>query len=115
MAATATHLGIGIVAVLAAEGAKRAPDVDQFWGMEWGTTAGLGTGNAGNRVFETVTGTPAVTTSTPRTGTASSSSRSGRTRPASPSRPNTASSVATDAWCGCATRPSCFETRTGDR
>jgi len=38
-------------------------------GWEFGTTAGWLTGNAGNRIFDTVTGAPSITTSTPRSGT----------------------------------------------
>jgi hypothetical protein len=63
-----THLAAGIIAVFSAEGAKRAADLRQMWGMEWGTTAGLGTGNSANRVFETVNGSPAIVSTNPRTG-----------------------------------------------
>jgi hypothetical protein len=48
----------------AAQGAKREANVAHFWAFFPGvssTPAGLGTGNAGARYFETVTGSPAVT------------------------------------------------------
>jgi hypothetical protein len=38
-------------------------------GFGFGTTAGWATGNAGNKIFDAVVGTPTITTSTPRTGT----------------------------------------------
>jgi hypothetical protein len=51
---------VGSLLLLSAEGAKRAADVRDLWGMEWLTAAGLGTGNVGNRIFETVTGNPTI-------------------------------------------------------
>jgi hypothetical protein len=47
-----------------AQGAKREPNIAFFWGFFPGvasTPAGLATGNAGNRYFETMTGSPAIT------------------------------------------------------
>jgi hypothetical protein len=38
-------------------------------GFEFGTTAGWATGNTGNKIFDTITGTCTVVTTTPRTGT----------------------------------------------
>lgn len=38
-------------------------------GFEFGTTAGWATGNTGNKVFDTITGTPTISTTAPRTGT----------------------------------------------
>ena len=38
-------------------------------GFEFGTTAGWATGNNSNKIFDTVTGTPTIVTTTPRSGT----------------------------------------------
>lgn len=63
-----------------AAGSKQAPDYRMILGFEWGTSAGLVTGmdiataatlgiTSPPRLLETKTGTVAVTSSTPRTGT----------------------------------------------
>jgi len=60
-----------------AAGAKQPPEYRSILGFEWGTSAGLTTGptgvgphgGGGHRLLDTTTGTVAVTSSTPRTGT----------------------------------------------
>jgi hypothetical protein len=59
----------GWVVVYAAAGSKRDANIAVMAGFEWGTTAGWATGNAGNYLFGSVVGSPAIVTSTPRTGT----------------------------------------------
>jgi hypothetical protein len=54
--------------VLSAAGAKRAAQVLVHTGFEYGTTAGLALGVAGSLIFDTVTGTPAIVTTSPRSG-----------------------------------------------
>jgi hypothetical protein len=61
---TSTNPAGASIVCYAAEGAKREPNVAHFWGFFPGvssTPAGLGTGNAGFRYFETVVGVPAIT------------------------------------------------------
>ena len=55
---TGSNGGVAWILVYSAEGAKRAADLRDLWGFEWLTTAGWGTGNTGNRIFATVTGSP---------------------------------------------------------
>jgi hypothetical protein len=38
-------------------------------GFEFGSTAGWATGNAGNKIFDAIVGTPTIVTTSPRTGT----------------------------------------------
>lgn len=64
----------GTMVVLTAEGAKWAPTIDVMAGMEWGTNVSMtntsiASGMTGSAIFDGVVGSPAVTTSTPRTGT----------------------------------------------
>jgi hypothetical protein len=49
-------------------GARSASDLRYFTGFEPGTTAGIATGVSGSRLFEAVSGSPTITTSTPRNG-----------------------------------------------
>jgi hypothetical protein len=61
---TGTSSASATIVCYAAEGAKREPNIAHFWGFFPGvssTPAGLNTGNAGARYFETVVGTPAIT------------------------------------------------------
>lgn len=56
------------VVVLTAAGAKRAADVLWCSGAEFGTTAGLATGNTGIKIVDAITGSPAVVSTSPRSG-----------------------------------------------
>lgn len=71
VAASATASMTGPLAAVAvsytAVDARIMTDVSAFWGFEWGTVAGMTLGTS--PIFTAVTGTPAITTSTPRTGT----------------------------------------------
>lgn len=58
-----------VVVVYAAAGAKRQPNLDVMCGFEFGTTAGLATGNTANPPVDSQTGTVAVSSTSPRTGT----------------------------------------------
>jgi hypothetical protein len=51
-----------------AAGSKQAADLRHFSGFEHGTVAGIATGTSGSRLFETVSGSPIITSSTPRHG-----------------------------------------------
>ena len=57
------------VVVLTAANAKRAADLLFCTGFEFNTTVGLAVGNGGSRVFDTVTGTPTIGSTGPRSGT----------------------------------------------
>lgn len=60
------------MAVLFADGAKYAPDLAVIFGAELGTATSIATGSillSGTAPFDTVVGTPAVVTTSPRTGT----------------------------------------------
>jgi hypothetical protein len=60
--------GAGVV-VLTATGAKRAPRIDAMCGFETGTVAGITTGVAGYAPWDSSAGTPAVVSTSPRSGT----------------------------------------------
>lgn len=57
------------VIVYTATGAKRAANVVACTGFEFGTTAGLATGNLGSGIFDAITGTPSVINTDARNGT----------------------------------------------
>jgi hypothetical protein len=59
---------LAYLVVLSAAGAKRAADVLCCAGFEWGTAAGLATTVGFNPIFDAITGTPAVVTTSPRSG-----------------------------------------------
>jgi hypothetical protein len=59
--------GAVLVAYAAAQ-ARRVPNLDVMTGLEFGTTAGWATGNAGNPPFDVVSGGATVVSSTPKTG-----------------------------------------------
>jgi hypothetical protein len=65
---SATNQGSSISFVLNGSGARKQPNVQIFAGFEWGTAAGLSTGTAGNLIFDSFGGTPAIITTGPRTG-----------------------------------------------
>jgi len=61
----------GYVVMLYADGAKFVPDYAAIFGAEIGTGSGLDSGSItvpGTAPWDTVTGTPAITTTTPRSG-----------------------------------------------
>ena len=59
-----------IMVQYAAEGARSLPMLEKVAGFEWGTTAGLTTtgGGSATPIFDGQTGSPAIVTTTPRTG-----------------------------------------------
>lgn len=64
----------GSMVVFTAEGAKWAPTIDVMTGLEFGTATSMtntsiAAGMTGSAIFDGVVGSPAITTSTPRTGT----------------------------------------------
>lgn len=59
---------LAYLVVLSADGAKRAANVLCCAGFEWGTAAGLATSAGFNPIFDAITGTPAVVTTSPRSG-----------------------------------------------
>jgi hypothetical protein len=59
----------GVVLVLSAAGSTRQPNPDVMCGFEIGTTAGLATGNAAAPPVDVVAGTPAIVSTSPRSGT----------------------------------------------
>jgi hypothetical protein len=67
--ASISTTGNAVTSVYVAKGARRLPNVDVMTGLEFGTTAGLTTGNTSNPPFDSSAGTPAVVTTTPRSGT----------------------------------------------
>lgn len=58
----------GVHVVYACTGSRRLANLVQMAGFEWGTTAGLATGPAGAAPFDVVTGSPAIVSTSPRTG-----------------------------------------------
>lgn len=67
--ATVGQNSLSTIVVFTAAGAKRAANVKVCTGFEFGTSAGLATGNLGLGIFDALAGSPAIVTTSPRTGT----------------------------------------------
>lgn len=62
--------GTAGVVIFTAAGARRAADIACLTGFEFGTVLGLATGSVNNtdRIFDSLAGTPAIVTTSPRSG-----------------------------------------------
>ena len=68
-ATASASVGAGAtVVVYTAANARRVANVQMMAGFEWGTAAGLATGSAGNLIFDSIGGSPAIVTTAPRSG-----------------------------------------------
>jgi hypothetical protein len=61
--------GAGLHVVYYLDDGKRRPNPDVLTGFEFGTMSGAATGNTGVKIFDATAGTPAIVTTSPRTGT----------------------------------------------